>query len=35
VQLDRDEQALYRCYGMIPGGTPSGRKPKGDCSLSD
>lgn len=29
AQLARDEQALYRRYGMNPDGTPSGRKPGG------
>lgn len=29
AQLARDEQALYRRYGMNPDGTPSGRKPAG------
>ncbi len=29
AQLKRDEQALYRRYGMNPDGTPSGRKPAG------
>ena len=29
AQLARDEQALYRRYGMNPDGTPSGRKPPG------
>jgi len=29
AQLARDEQALYRRYGMNPDGTPSGRKPTG------
>lgn len=27
AQLARDEQALYRRYGMNPDGTPSGKKP--------
>ncbi|MCU4178253.1 hypothetical protein [Bosea sp. BH3] len=27
AQLKRDEQALYRRYGMNPDGTPSGKKP--------
>lgn len=27
AQLARDEQALYRKYGMNPDGTPSGKKP--------
>ncbi len=27
AQLARDEQELYRRYGMNPDGTPSGRKP--------
>ncbi|PSJ57574.1 hypothetical protein [Pseudaminobacter soli (ex Li et al. 2025)] len=29
AQLARDEQALYRRYGMNPDGTPSGKKPMG------
>ncbi len=27
AQLARDEQALYRRYGMNPDGTPSGKRP--------
>lgn len=27
AQLARDEQAVYRRYGMNPDGTPSGKKP--------
>jgi len=30
AQLARDEQELYRRYGMNPDGTPSGRKPAGN-----
>ncbi|WP_199084399.1 hypothetical protein [Bosea sp. ASV33] len=29
AQLARDEQALYRRYGMNPDGTPSGKRPAG------
>ncbi|WP_201403485.1 hypothetical protein [Kaistia sp. 32K] len=29
AQLARDEQELYRRYGMNPDGTPSGKKPAG------
>lgn len=29
AQLARDEQALYRRYGMNPDGTPSGKRPTG------
>lgn len=29
AQLARDEQELYRRYGMNPDGTPSGKKPTG------
>ena len=29
AQLARDEQALYRRYGMNPDGTPSGKRPVG------